>query len=36
MGRGWITEDKDNNLIGSMEAAFASELLDLLEGGALV
>ena len=29
-------DEEDNVLVGSMKAAFASELLDLREGGALV
>ena len=33
MGRGWITDEEDNVLVGSMEAAFASELLDVRGGG---
>ena len=36
MGWGWITDKEDNVLDSSMEAAFASGLLDLQEGGALV
>ena len=36
MGRGWITDEADNVLIGGMEAVFSSELLNRREGGALV
>ena len=36
VGRGRITDEEGSGLAGSMEAAFASELLDLREGGALV
>ena len=34
--RGWITDEEDNVLVGNMEAAFVSELLNLREVGALV
>lgn len=34
-GRGWIADKEENALVGSMEVAFASELLNLREGVAL-